>query len=43
MLIRARISGDYKPTPFFMRDTGAPVATPKILNQSQREAVFKFV
>jgi hypothetical protein len=43
MLIRARISGDYKLTPLFMRDTGAPVATPKILSQSEREAVFKCV
>jgi hypothetical protein len=43
MLIRARINGDYKLTPLFMRDTGVPVATPKILSQSEREGVFKFV
>jgi Family of unknown function (DUF6151) len=43
MLVRARINGDYKLTPLFMRDTGIPVATPKILSQSEREGVFKFV
>ena len=43
MLIRARINGDYKLTPLFMADTGAPVATPKILDHNEREAVFKFI
>ena len=40
MLIRARISGDYKRTPLFSPRTGAPVATPKILSQTERAALL---
>ena len=32
----ARISGDYKRTPLFSTDTGAPVADPKVLSLSER-------
>ncbi len=35
----ARINGSYKRTPFFSVDTGAPVATPKVLSLSEREAL----
>jgi hypothetical protein len=41
MLIRARISGDYKRTPLFSPHTGAPVATPKILSQTERVELMK--
>ena len=41
MLIRARLSGEYKLTPLFIQETGAPVATPRILNQSERESLFR--
>jgi hypothetical protein len=43
MLIRARISGDYKRTPLFVPHTGAPVAAPKILSPSERAALFNLV
>jgi hypothetical protein len=39
MVARARISGDYKRSPLFLKDTGAPIAVPKILSRSEREAV----
>jgi hypothetical protein len=38
-LLNARLTGSYKHTPFFSADTGAPVATPKVLSRSEREAV----
>jgi len=43
MLLRARLSGAYKRTPFFTANTGVPIATPKILTMSEREAVYKDV
>ena len=43
MLTRARITGAYKRTPLFSPDTGAPIATPKILSAAEREAVYKNV
>jgi Family of unknown function (DUF6151) len=39
MMMRARISGDYKRTPLFLKDTGAPIAVPKILSRSERETI----
>jgi hypothetical protein len=39
MVARARFSGDYKRTPLFLKDTGAPIAIPKILSRSERETV----
>jgi hypothetical protein len=41
MMLRARISGDYKRTPLFVPETGAPVASPRILNPTDREALYK--
>jgi hypothetical protein len=43
MLTRARVTGAYKRTPLFSPDTGAPIATPKILSAAAREAVYKNV
>jgi hypothetical protein len=43
MLLHARINGDYKRTPLFVPHTGAPVAAPKILGESERAALFKVV
>jgi Family of unknown function (DUF6151) len=43
MVTHARINGDYKRTPLFMPDTGAPVVAPEILSRSEREAVFNVV
>lgn len=40
MMMRGRISGAYKRTPFFSPDTGAPIVVPKILSPSEREAVL---
>lgn len=39
----ARITGTYKRTPLFSPDTGAPIATPKILSAAERAAVYKNV
>jgi hypothetical protein len=43
MVGRARITGAYKHTPLFSPETGAPVATPKILSAAERAAVYKNV
>jgi hypothetical protein len=40
MVMRVRINGDYRRTPFFSADTGAPVATAKILSRGERDAVL---
>jgi hypothetical protein len=34
-MLKARIDGSYKKTPFFDRDTGAPVATPQVLSADE--------
>lgn len=39
-MIRARLSGDYKHTPFFAVDTGKPVVPPKVLSSAERERVM---
>ena len=36
-LLRARVSGRYKATPFFDPATGTPVASPKVLTRDERE------
>jgi hypothetical protein len=41
MMAGARMSGAYRRTPFYSKDTGAPIVTPKILSADEREAVFK--
>jgi hypothetical protein len=43
MVMRARISGDYKRTALFSPDTGDPVVAPKTLSQSDRQALFNYV
>jgi Family of unknown function (DUF6151) len=43
MVLRARLNGAYKRTPFFLIDSGAPIVTPKILTMSEREAVYRDV
>jgi hypothetical protein len=34
--LKARLNGDYKLTPFFRADTGAPVVTPHVLSSEER-------
>jgi hypothetical protein len=42
-LIRARLDGSYKRTPFFVSDRGTPVVTPKVLTSIERERVMNAV
>ena len=42
-LIRARLDGSYKRTPFFDPDTGTPVTPPKVLTRTERERVMNAV
>jgi hypothetical protein len=42
MVLRARLNGAYKRTPFFT-STGAPIVTPKILTDGERSAVYSDV
>ena len=42
-LIRARLDGSYKSTPFFAADRGTPVVQPKVLTSSERERVMNAV
>jgi hypothetical protein len=37
MVIRARINGSYKRTPFFVASTGAPIVAPQVLSPGERE------
>jgi hypothetical protein len=39
MLARAYISGGYRRTPFFAAPSGAPIAVPKILSATERQAL----
>ena len=43
LLIRARLDGSYRQTPFFASDRGTPVVTPKVLTSSERERVMNAV
>jgi hypothetical protein len=43
IILRARITGAYKRTPFFIPGTGLPVVSPKILNAEERQAVYQTV
>lgn len=38
-VIGARLSGTYKCNPFFGAETGAPVASPRVLTKVERERV----
>jgi hypothetical protein len=42
-LIRARLDGSYRHTPFFDPDRGTPVVAPKVLTCSERERVMNAV
>jgi uncharacterized protein DUF6151 len=42
-LIRARLNGSYKTTPFFAPDHGTPVKPPKVLTSSERKEVMNAV
>jgi Family of unknown function (DUF6151) len=42
-VLRARISGDYKRTPFFNAGTGEPVAVPQVLTEGDRARLLEMV
>jgi hypothetical protein len=42
-LLRARLNGSYKCTPFFTPDRGTPVVPPNVLSDSERERVMNAV
>jgi hypothetical protein len=42
-LAAARLTGNYKHTPFFSGRTGTPIATPKVLSRSEREKMSEAV
>jgi hypothetical protein len=42
-LIRARLDGSYRHTPFFASGRGTPVVAPKVLTSGERERVMKAV
>ena len=41
--LRARLNGDYKRTPFFAADSGAPVVTPRVLSAEEHAKVMAVV
>jgi hypothetical protein len=41
--LRARFNGDYKLTPFFKADTGAPIAVPRVLSAEEHVKVMTIV
>jgi hypothetical protein len=43
MVVRARIDGSYRRTPFFSADTGAPIVSPRVLSPGERERVMNAV
>ena len=42
-LVRARLDGSYKYTPFFVPDRGIPVVPPKVLTRDERDRVMNAV
>jgi hypothetical protein len=42
-VLKARFNGDYKRTPLFRVDTGAPVVTPRVLSSAEHESVMNAV
>jgi hypothetical protein len=42
-VLKARLNGDYKRTPFFRADTGAPIVTPRVLTRAERANVMHAV
>lgn len=39
IILRARLKGDHRRSPFFQPDTGEPVVVPKVLNETERAQV----
>ena len=35
MILRARLDGSYKRTPFFVPESGSPIVTPKVLSSQE--------
>jgi hypothetical protein len=42
-LLKARLNGDYRRTPFFHPDSGQPIATPRILSEAEHSRLMKSV
>lgn len=42
-VIRSRVNGSYRSTPFFASDRGTPVVSPKVLTSSERERLMNAV
>jgi hypothetical protein len=42
-VLRARINGDYRRTPFFRMDTGAPLVSPRVLSNAEFATVMDAV
>jgi hypothetical protein len=40
-LVRARIDGSYRITPFFDPERGTPVVKPRVLDPEERDAIFR--
>jgi len=43
MMLRARIDGSFKTTPFFSAESGAPIVTPKVLNTEELQEIMSRV
>jgi Family of unknown function (DUF6151) len=43
MVLKARLNGSYKHTPFFILESGAPIVTPKVLSDRELKAVMDAV
>lgn len=41
MMLRERISGGYKLSPFFQAESGMPITTPIVLSLKERQALHK--
>ena len=41
--LKSRINGDYKRSPFFAADTGAPIVTPRVLSLAERTTLVNAV
>ena len=40
MVLKARLNGSYKQTPFFVLESGTPIVTPKVLNERELKSVM---
>jgi hypothetical protein len=43
MILKARLDGRYKQTPFFVMESGTPIAVPKVLNDQELKSVKNVV